>query len=227
MKSKKQVISREDLIKQSQDVLKQKGVENHSKAQYANEISKILIKNNNHIFFQQQPNVTAPKNKAWDEAFLIVLSYLKQLKLDYTVECLNREMESCKVPVPAGKPKLNIFNFNSKTAKQTKNFQTRVQEFMAEMDNNPQQEDGDFEEIQESSDVVEEIHEQVPDIRGHSDSDKFEFSASSDDMEIEIENKPMPPPQQKNSPSPRKSNFDVNSSDFSLTDPFAGSGSFG
>lgn len=223
MKSKKQVISREDLIKQSQDELKKKGVEFHSKAQYANEISKLLIKNQKHIFFQQQPKVTPPKNKSWDEAYLIVIEYLKQLKMNYTIECLNREMEACKVPLPAGKSKLSITQFNKKS-KQTKDFNSRVKEFMESMNQNQKEDDEDF----EIDDDVEEINDNQP-THEHESDDKFEFSGSDDDIEIEIENKPVPPPQSpKNLPlSPRKSSFDVGSSDFSLTDPFGQSGSFG
>ena len=128
---KNSINSREDLIKQTQEILKSKGVENQIKARYANEVSKEICGNSKPIFSQMQPSIRETKGKSWGMAYALVLTYLQNNKSNLTLECLQREIDRSKVQITPISPKISLENVQKL---QKEDFQTKVMNFAKQLE---------------------------------------------------------------------------------------------
>ena len=137
--------SREELINQTQKLLKSNGYENHYKAMYANEVSKEICGNPKPIFSQMQTSIKETKGNAWGQAYALVLSYLEKNNSVLTLECLQREIDRSKAHFQKIQPQISLENLQRLPKE---DFQTRVKNFAKHLENK---------ENQQKSDSLEEM----------------------------------------------------------------------
>lgn len=85
--------SPEPIIKQTSQVLKEKGVENKIRSFFAYEICKAVLNCRKHIFIQILPHIKNRNTKAWRVSLAIVIKYLDEFKKNYTIDTIRAELQ--------------------------------------------------------------------------------------------------------------------------------------
>jgi hypothetical protein len=86
-----QRISRDELIVESREVLKNAGVTNHSRALLLSGATAELIKSDNPAFQQLRPRVLKRNSIPWIRAYAIIAQYLEEHRLPITLETIQTE----------------------------------------------------------------------------------------------------------------------------------------
>jgi hypothetical protein len=86
-----QRISRTELIRESREILQGCGVGNHARSAFIREISTEVVGLQRPIFLQLQPKLLPHDTEAWDNAFCVVLRFLKRYKLAFTLATIGVE----------------------------------------------------------------------------------------------------------------------------------------
>ncbi|OHT13297.1 hypothetical protein TRFO_16628 [Tritrichomonas foetus] len=94
-----QRISREELIAESQEVLLNAGVGNHSRAQFLVEVSQEVVGNDNPLFCQLQSKIHSHESESWIRAFTLVFQYLSEHDLQSTLSAVEVEFGQGELPV--------------------------------------------------------------------------------------------------------------------------------
>ena len=227
-------ITREELILQTQNVLKSCRVENKTKSKYANEVSKEICGTKKPIFSRMQPTIKQENSQEWSEAYAFAISFLRQNKCENTIDCIKRELQTCGVNIELNNsPKYSFYTL--KNIKR-ESFQTKVKKFTEKLEKQ-QEEIKDQQQRQqiekpvkeeeqkkysddisfdEDIDISDDNKQQQQNVVENVSEDSFDFSDDAFDVEV-------PDPRQNKIQS---FGFDTNSIDLGSTDPFAASGSF-
>jgi hypothetical protein len=91
-----QRISRQELVDEAQQTLKEAGVPNYERASFANQLSKFVVGNSATIFCQLQPKITPQPSSAWVRAYELVSSYVAGANLRLTLDTMNTELGQTK-----------------------------------------------------------------------------------------------------------------------------------
>jgi hypothetical protein len=88
-KCRGQRISTQELITEAQQRLEECGVSNHQRAFFVRLSAEAVVGNKNPLFAQQQPKKPkSAQNEYWTEAYAIVLQFLKENDLTFTLETI-------------------------------------------------------------------------------------------------------------------------------------------
>lgn len=93
-----QRISRQELILESQEVLQNAGVGNHSRAQFLVEVSREVVGSDNPLFCQLQPKIHSHESESWIRAFSLVFQYLTEHSLQSTLSAVEAEFNQGQLP---------------------------------------------------------------------------------------------------------------------------------
>ena len=93
-----QRISREELIAESQEVLLNAGVGNHSRAQFLVEVAQEVVGSQNPLFCQLQPKIHSHESESWVRAFGLVFQYLVERDLQSTLSAVEVEFGQGELP---------------------------------------------------------------------------------------------------------------------------------
>lgn len=148
-----QRISRQELIIESQEVLQNAGVGNHSRAQFLVEVSREVVGSDNPLFCQLQPKIHSHESESWIRAFSLVFQYLTEHNLQSTLSAVEAEFNQGKLPKELttfrkGEASTHLMRI-IKNAPQPRGttFKDRVKQYMNEVKNHDlmllQQEDED------------------------------------------------------------------------------------
>jgi hypothetical protein len=91
-----QRISRQELVDEAQQTLKDSGVPNYERASFVNQLAKFVVGNTAPIFCQLQPKITPRPSPAWVHACELVSSYVAGANLRLTLDTMNTELHQTK-----------------------------------------------------------------------------------------------------------------------------------
>lgn len=156
-----QRISRQELISESQEVLQNAGVGNHSRAQFLVEVSREVVGSENPLFCQLQPKIHSHESDSWIHAFSLVFQYLTEHKLQSTLSAVEAEFNQGQLPKELttfrkGEASTHLMRIiKSAPPPRGTTFKERVKQYMNEVKNHDllilQQEDEDSYNYQTST----------------------------------------------------------------------------
>lgn len=136
-----QKISRQELINESQEVLQNAGVGNHSRAQFLVEVSREVVGSDNPLFCQLQPRIHKHESESWIRAFSLVFQYLTEHNLQSTLSAVEAEFNRGQLPKELtsfrkGEASTHLMKILKSTPPpQETSFQSRVKEYIKQVKN--------------------------------------------------------------------------------------------
>jgi hypothetical protein len=106
-KCRGQRISQAELVIESQERLRECGVPNHQRAQCLSLLTQHVVGNPNPVLCQQQPKRPRFKGAlppAWRRAYGLVLNYLKERNLEFTINTVTLERPDILELTSPGRP---------------------------------------------------------------------------------------------------------------------------
>jgi hypothetical protein len=91
-----QRISDEELIAESQEILRRGGIQNYARAEFVNLLSKVVVGNPAPILCQLQPRTRSKASSSWIYAWDLVSSFIASNSLPLTLDTMNTELEETK-----------------------------------------------------------------------------------------------------------------------------------
>lgn len=136
-----QRISRLELITESQQVLQDAGVGNHSRAQFLVEVSREVVGSDDPLFCQLQPKIHSHESEPWIRAYSLVFQYLTEHNLQSTLSAVEAEFNQGQLPKElttfkkgeASAHLMKILNYAPPPRRTT--FKERVKQYMNEVKN--------------------------------------------------------------------------------------------
>jgi hypothetical protein len=91
-----QRISDEELIAESQDILRKGGIQNYARAEFVTLLAKVVVGNPAPILCQLQPRTRSKASSAWIHAWDLVSSFIASNNLPLTLDTMNTELQDMK-----------------------------------------------------------------------------------------------------------------------------------
>lgn len=150
-------IPREELVKDSARYLEEKGHGNKMRAHYLQLLSNEVIGSSRPEFRHLQAHIQEPISDAWDNAYHLVLEYLKDNGLNFTQKVLMAELNDLQLSEPTNYPNKTseeyLDELFSISNEERTPFSERVEQFISAVSENKNETtdeiiDGEFEEDQ-------------------------------------------------------------------------------